>query len=233
MTADGTLLWPTTTTTKRGPKPKMTLDRIVDAAIGLADEHGLATVSMQRVADELGATKMSLYRYLPGKAELTALMLDKRLGAPPSPRETNGNEWRHDLRAWTNGVHRRFAEAPWALELAVGARIIGPNELAWMERGLAALADTPLTWPERLDVLALLSGHARNIVQQQTTTGRPEHEIATLLVGIVEENSADFPHVAAAFAGGSAGGGRDDALDFGIERILDGVDALIATRGAL
>ncbi|WP_223692809.1 TetR/AcrR family transcriptional regulator [Leifsonia poae] len=232
MAFDRTLLWPGQSTPKRGPKPKTSLERIVDAAIGIADADGLAAVSMQRVADEIGATKMSLYRYVPGKSELTALMLDKRLGAPPTAENETvaRTNWRADLTAWTVEIHRRFLAAPWALELAVGARVIGPNELAWYELGLTALAGTPLRAAEQLDVLALLSGHVRSIVQQQVTTGAPEEATAALMMEIIGENATRFPHVASAFAGASAGDDRDNALAFGTERILDGIQQLIVTR---
>ena len=229
MAIDRTLLWPSQSIPKRGPKPRMTLERIVAAAVGIADTEGLAAASMQRVADELGATKMSLYRYVPGKSELTALMLDKRLGAPPAPATAAQPDWRTALSAWTIEIHRRFSEAPWTLELAVGARVIGPNELAWTERGLAALTGTPLTGAEQLDVLALLSGHARSIVQQQTIV-EPEHVTAVLMSGIIEEHATRFPYVAAAYASASVSGVRDDALHFGTDRILDGIQTLISTR---
>ena len=229
MGFDRSLLWPSQATTRRGPKPKMTLDGIVDAAIRIADAEGLAAVSMQHIADDLGVTKMSIYRYVPGKAELTALMLDKGVGAPPESLEADAG-WRAGLTGWSIAIHRRFAEAPWALELAVGARVVGPNELAWFERGLATLARTPLTGAEKLDVLALLSGHVRGVVQQQSANDEPERTMATLMSQIIEEQTERFPEVAAAFGDTAATGGQDQALGFGIDRILDGVQALIASR---
>jgi AcrR family transcriptional regulator len=227
---DQTLLWPAGSVTKRGPKPKLTLEGIVAAATAIADAHGLAAVSMQRVAEEIGVTKMSLYRYVPGKSELTALMFDTRLGGPPTVSEQEG--WRAGLEAWTVGIHDRFADAPWTLELAVGARVIGPNELAWLELGLMALAGTPLSGVEQLDVLALLSGHVRSIVQQRATTGDPERATAALMSTIIEEHASHFPYVAAAFGETSSTVDRDNALDFGTDRILDGVESLITARTA-
>src|SRR5690348_482873 len=66
----------------KGPKPGLTLARIVTAAIGVADAEGLAAVSMSRVATELGAAPMSLYRYVTGKDELLELMVDTAMGPP-------------------------------------------------------------------------------------------------------------------------------------------------------
>ena len=71
------LLWGLGERPSRGPKPGLTLDRIVTAAVAVADAEGLGALSMRRVATDLGVGTMSLYRYVPGKAELLDLMLDK------------------------------------------------------------------------------------------------------------------------------------------------------------
>lgn len=229
------LLWADTTRPRRGPKPAMTLQGVVDAAIAVADAEGLAAVSMQRVADELGATKMALYRYVPGKAELNTLMLDRALGAPSEPAAPSGAgegspDWPALLADWARELYRRFVERPWGLELAVGARIIGPNELAWFEVGLAALSGVPLTAAERLDVLALLSGHVRSVVQQQERDVAPEQSMGAMMARIVADHADTFPYTADAFAESAADPGQDQALEFGLERILDGVAALTASR---
>ena len=78
------LLWGTRQRPRRGPKPSLSLERIVTEAIALADAEGLANLSMQHLAERLGCAKMALYRYVPGKAEMVALMLDAGLGDPPS-----------------------------------------------------------------------------------------------------------------------------------------------------
>src|ERR1700712_5698711 len=93
MTAE--FLWQERSKPTRGPKPALTLDQIADAAVAIADAEGLDAVSMQRVAADLGYTKMSLYRYLPGKAELVAAMVERALGGPPSI--AVDGEWRAGL----------------------------------------------------------------------------------------------------------------------------------------
>src|SRR4051812_40613538 len=85
------LLWGTREAPTRGPKPGLDLGRIVTAAIEVADGSGLAALSMRKVAEQLGVGTMSLYRYVPGKAELLDLMLDAayaemlRLDTAPRP----------------------------------------------------------------------------------------------------------------------------------------------------
>src|SRR2546430_8383649 len=72
---------------EQGKKPRvaLTLPGIVKAAIYVADTDGIEAVSMQRVAGDLGFTKMSLYRHVPGKTELLGIMIDTAVGGPPDP----------------------------------------------------------------------------------------------------------------------------------------------------
>ena len=77
------LLWDQSVSARRGPKPALSLEAIAAAGIGLADADGLAAVTMQRVAAALSVTKMALYRYVPGKAEMVALMIDLAIGEAP------------------------------------------------------------------------------------------------------------------------------------------------------
>jgi AcrR family transcriptional regulator len=235
------LLWGARDRPRRGPRPSLSLDRIVAEAISLADAEGLASLSMQHLAGRLGCAKMALYRYVPGKSELVALMVDAALGDPPEPpaptsltgrAPASGEQrWRTVLRLWATTINARYRLHPWAIEATAGARPTGPHEMAWMETALAALAGTGLTGPERLDAVALLNGHVRSLVQV-TPAGQHdlETEMARQIGAALAANPDRYPQVLAAFSESPPAGGRDNALDFGIDRILDGLAALIATR---
>ena len=215
-------LWHERSRPSRGPKPALTLDQLTDTAIAIADAEGLAAVSMQRVAAVLGYTKMSLYRYLPGKAELTAAMLERAVGAPP---ELPAG-WRAALTEWAERLLARYARHAWAIEATAGDRPIGPNEVGWLERGLAALP-AGLTGAERMDAVATVAGHVRMIAGQ---AGTGEAGLTAAIGLVLREHADRFPAVAAAVAEVAEHGGGDQALRFGLERILDGLAALISTR---
>ena len=246
------LLWGTHQRPRRGPKPSLTLERIVTEAIALADAEGLANLSMQHLAERLGCAKMALYRYVPGKAELVALMVDAALGDAPQPLAPTGRpvqagrpvqtdqaaapgepSWRAVLRLWATTIFDRYRAHPWSIEASAGARPTGPNEMAWMETALGVLAGTGLTGPERLDAVVLLNGHVRSLVQV-TAAGQQdlEAEIARQVGAALSANPGRYPQVLAAFSGSPPSAGRDNALQFGIDRILDGLAALIAARSA-
>src|SRR4051794_35258783 len=185
-------LWGERSRPTRGPKPALTLERIADAAIAVADTEGLAAVSMQRVAADLGYTKMSLYRYLPGKAELVAAMLERGIGAPPVLTATS---WRAALIEWAGALLARYAGRAWVLEsTALGGRPIGPNEVGWMESALVVLP-AGLTGAERLDTVATVAGHVRMIAGQD---GSPESEFSAAIELVLREHADRFPAVAAA-----------------------------------
>ncbi|MFE1592709.1 TetR/AcrR family transcriptional regulator [Nocardia sp. NPDC058705] len=228
------LLWGTAQRPKRGPKPALTLDGIVAEAIALADAEGLAALSMQRLAERLGFTKMSLYRYVPGKEQLTALMLDAAIGEPPNSADVQ-QDWRSGLRDWGTAIFARYLAHPWAIELTLGVRPFGPNEMGWTEAALIALAGTGLTGSEKLDTIVLLNGHARNLAQQVASmSGEGEVQFTEQFTAMMTAAAGRYPAVGAAFAEEAAApagkGGPDDALRFGVDRILDGLAVLIDQR---
>jgi AcrR family transcriptional regulator len=228
------LLWGTAQRPRRGPRPSLTLERIVAEAIEHADAEGLATLSMQRLAERLGYAKMALYRYVPGKAELGALMLDAALGPAPDPAEAalDDEPWRARLRDWAMTMFERMLAHPWAHELALGVRPLGPNEVGWMESALTALAGSGLTGAESLDTIALLAGHVRGLALQAAAAGGGNMEAALgrQISEALAARADRYPRTVAAFTESGPPGARDNALGFGIDRILDGLGVLIAAR---
>jgi AcrR family transcriptional regulator len=228
------LLWGTRSQPPRGRRPALSIQRIAQAAIKIADADGLAAVSMQRIADDLGFTKMAMYRHVPGKAELVALMVDTAAGAPPLLDGRAGG-WRAQLDHWARRLLELLRRHPWLLDATVGARIMGPNELGWLERAVAALDGTGLDGSERVDAVVLVLGHVRTIAQQSgTPTGTPHHhseeQLSTSIAELLRTHGDRYPALTAALAPASSHGSQDTALDFGLDRIFDGLGVLIAQR---
>lgn len=227
------LLWDQPATPRRGPRPTLTLAAITRAGVELADEEGLASVTMQRIAAALGVTKMALYRYVPGKDELVALMTEAAMGEAPDLAAVPGG-WRPKLREWARRLFAGFVRHPWLADTTVGPRAVGPNELGWTEQAVAALVGTGLRGAEILDVAATLAGHARAMAQQAaaaTTGGQTaERGLTEAMAALLRGREDRFPALVATLDALASEGGQDDALDFGLTRILDGVELLIATR---
>jgi AcrR family transcriptional regulator len=234
LAAAAALLWGHRPAPKRGPKPTLSLEAIARAGIEIADADGLAAVTMQSVAAALGFTKMALYRYVPGKVELVALMTDIGMGEPPPP-GTARDGWRARLDLWARRLFELFLQHPWALETTVGARAVGPNELRWLEQAVAALAGSGLHGHEVLDTAVTLAGHARAIAQQEAATsgeGSAEQSLNAFIAAVLPVHGHRFPALAAAATEAVELGGQGQAFDFGLARILDGIELLITARTA-
>lgn len=218
-------------TPKRGPKPALNLEIIAAAGIEIADADGLTALTMQRVADALGFTKMALYRYVPGKDELVALMTEAAMGLPAG---AGAGGWREKLDDWSRMIFDRFVRHPWALQTTVGTRVMGPNELSWLEQALAALEGTGLSGSEMLDVVVTLIGHVRAIAEQFAAMGdSPEHDLDLSLTALLAGHEERFPSLIAALGSATAAPAtQDKALDFGLARILDGVELLMSRRSS-
>ena len=224
------LLWGKEPARTRGPKPAITLTAIAEAGIAIADAEGLDAVSMQRVAGELPVTKMALYRYVPGKTELVAVMSDLAMGGPP---DRPGLPWREALRTWALDLYDGFTRHPWLLQSTIGRRLLGPNELTWMERGVAALTGSGLSGGEQLDSILVITSHVRNIAQQSTTfpghtTGLTEEDMQRALAEILTTEADRVPHLTTAMR--TSAGSENQGLEFGLARILDGLELLINDR---
>jgi AcrR family transcriptional regulator len=226
------LAWGVTGRPGRGPKRALTLGQIVEAGIALAVADGIAGVSMGRVAERLGVSTMALYRYVPGKDDLLEIMVDAALGPPPPAREAE--TWRAGLLRWAIGVRDSYRANPWALRVPITAPPLGPNNVRWLENALASLAATPLTGQEKISSVLLISGFIRSEelllhdVAAARRPGEPADAYARLLATLIDDR--DFPHVSAVLATGAMGDeeGIDAEFEFGIERVLDGIGALIA-----
>jgi AcrR family transcriptional regulator len=220
----------------RGPKPGLRLERIVEAGVRVASSEGLAAVSMARVAQELGTSTMSLYRYVAAKDELLMLMVDAALGPPPPIAPDEG--WRQALSRWAWSQHERMGQHPWAVRVPISGPPATRNQLAWMEGVLWSLRDTGLAEDEKASVLLLLSGYVRNeatLTAELMASGFISDEAmmgySRLLRTLTDSDR--FPALHALLESGvfDRADPPEKEFGFGLERILDGVEALILERG--
>ncbi|GAA1300234.1 TetR/AcrR family transcriptional regulator [Saccharothrix xinjiangensis] len=221
------LLWGGRDKPARRPRLALTVDRIAAAAIEVADAEGLGAVSMQHVAAKLDVTKMALYRHVASKAELVAVMTESAIGEPPDLRDVPGG-WRSRLVRWSELMRETWQRHPWIPAATTGERATGPHEVGWTESAVAALEGTGLDGGERMDAVFLLSGHIRNTMSSATAGTQPwtadKH-----LRSVLHEHRQRFPALHAA-AGATNGSPRDNGWEFGLDRILDGLEVLIDSR---
>lgn len=234
------LLWQGAQRPGRGPKPGLTLERIVAAAVDLADREGLSALSMRRVAAELGSGTMSLYRYVPGKGELLDLMLDQVARLPDDAEEHRGEHWRTAMERLARGTWRLYHDHPWLLQVNQSRPLLGPNALAAFDFTLAAFDGLPLTGREKVAVIMAVdhyvTGTARTYllqreVREQSEVSDEEFWSAQEPTLVKAMESGDYPQLAELSEDAFSIGGAE-ALEFGLAPLLDGLEAFISAKCA-
>jgi AcrR family transcriptional regulator len=214
------LLWRRTEPSRRGPKPRLSVDAVVAAAIALADSDGLEAVTMRAVAERLGVSPMTLYTYVPGKAELLDLMLDALWLA--MPREAGPT-----VRSVADSNRALYDAHPWAARVTTARPPLGPGLMAKYEYELGAFDG--LDDLDRDAALTHVLGFVQGIAAQEPAEG-PDLEwweaVGPLLAELV--TAEDYPLASrVGSAAGEAQGGAYDAeraYRFGLERIIEGLE---------
>jgi len=233
------LAWGVAASPNRGPRRELSIERIVDAAVELADADGLEGVSMAKVAARLGYTTMSLYRYVTSKDDLLLLMQEQVIGVEPPPAH-EPPDWRAELREWAQFTQALLREHSWYLDIPVQGAPLTPNNLQVVDRGLRALRSVPLDQEEKMAVILLASNYARAAAQLQRDLARAVAAAGghdDVLGGAYEAVLRDlvdgerFPFLRPLVESGAyVGEGAIDDVAFGMERVLDGIAAYIDAR---
>ncbi len=196
------LLWRPTAAgdvrTGPGPKPGLSVDVIVDAAIAVADAEGMAGLSMRAVGERLGRTAMALYTYVPNKSELVDLMYDRAHAELPTG---YGHEagWRAAATAWAEDLWAFCLRHPWVLQVSQARPVLGPNEFVVLETVVRILHGTGLPARVLRGVVSALfhfvRGSAQTVTearQAATATGLSDDEWWYARSALLEEVAPDF-----------------------------------------
>jgi AcrR family transcriptional regulator len=151
------------TRARRGPRPRVSLDAVLDAAIDIADADGLAALSMRGLAERLGLGAMSLYTYVPGRDELVVLMVDHVYGLRHRP--WPGNDVRARITSVAESAYEEFTTHPWLLDTGGLRAWLGPHATERYEWQLHAVDGIGLTDVEMDQAVALLEGIAASAVR--------------------------------------------------------------------
>lgn len=230
------LAWGVAAHPQRGPKRELSIEGIVDTAIAIADEKGLSAVSMSSVAASLGFTTMSLYRYVSAKEDLLLLMQDQAIGLP-SRAVLETDDWREGLTTCYRELIEMYATHPWVLDIDITGMPNTPNNLVWMDYGLAVLKGSALSPPERLATVLALTGSARwesyinrgyDSRAAQTSVNPNERDIADAHIISTLVTAEQFPFLYEAVQAGVFTD-DDNPFEYGLSRLLDGVALYMST----
>jgi len=231
-----------------GPRPALSVDLVVDAAIAVADADGMAGLSMRAVGERLGRTAMALYTYVPSKSELIDLMYDRALAELPA-KYTPSDGWRADVTSWAGDLWAFYLRHPWVLQVSQARPVLGPNEYVVLEAVLGILYRTGLEAKTLYRVVGTLfhfiRGAAQTVVESRqaaTATGVPDDEWwfarSALLAEVAPDFATRFPTVAK-LESEQAFEMADESVPYleqearemfevGLAVLLDGVEATVA-----
>ncbi|WP_205647641.1 TetR/AcrR family transcriptional regulator [Agromyces badenianii] len=240
------LAWGVAVNPQRGPKRELSIERIVDAAIEIADAEGLPAVSMSRVAASLGFTTMSLYRYVTSKDDLILLMQEDAV-EPPVPDESIERGWRDGVTAWVLAMRAAYREHPWLVDIPISGAPITPNSLLIVDWFLREVRSLPLSDGEKMSALLLLTSYGRATSAQERDLGAAAAAAAdpadisgtSFFEALAELVTPErFPHLSPLFAAGgyvvppgTDPGDTDEDFEFGLQRILDGIEYHVGRVG--
>jgi AcrR family transcriptional regulator len=235
------LLWRRTLGTpqgSRGPKQRVSVDEVVRAAVEVADAEGLPAFSMRKVADRLGLKLMSIYTYVPGRSELIGLMVDEVYGEQNLRPHTG--PLRDRMAAIARQLWDEYHRHPWLLQVDNARPWIGPNGSDRYEWQLAAIDGAGFTDLEMDQVVTLLSGFAAGSARASIDARRTAEQSgisdaewwetnAPVLERVMPSDAYPISGRVGTVAGQEYNAVSDPArsFTFGLDRILDGLEALL------
>lgn len=212
------------------PRPALTRDRVVEAAVRVADRGGLAHVSMRNVGRELGVEAMSLYHHVAGKDALLDALADRvfseiELPAPDRP-------WRPAMAERATSARAVLAAHPWALGLVESRRDPGPALLRHHDTVLGCLRRNGFTVALAAHAFSVLDAYVYGFVLTEVNLPFEPGEGADEFVAALGLPVEEFPHLAELMAEQVRGRGYAYADEFGhgLDLILDGLAARLGGR---
>lgn len=217
-----------------GRPTTLTRERVLAAAVALADREGLAAVSMRRVGQEVGVEAMSLYTHVKGKDDLLAAMVDNVVGEIPVaiPAPIPPSDWKPALRGTILAARAVMLRHPWAPRLLEQRSQPGPSTLRYLDRVMGVMRSGGLSLAVTHHALHVLGSRLMGFTQDlfdDSTSGDP-----AMAAAIAAQLGPTHPYVAEMALGATHDGGLggcDDDVEFAValDLILDGLDRLSAT----
>ena len=208
-------------------RTQLTRERVVSAAIELADRDGIESLSMRKLAQELGVEAMSLYTHVRNKNDLLNALADAVIGQIPI--SADGSDWKASLRQMALGARTVMLRHPWAPRAVEAQDAPGPGALRYINAVLGVLREGGFTVAQAHHALHILGSRGLGFTQDLfDDSGELGPEAADV---IAKQLSASHPYIVemalAVSHSGALGPCDDDAeFEFVLDFILDGLARL-------
>jgi AcrR family transcriptional regulator len=216
-----------------GPRPPLTRDRVLQAAVEVADRDGLAALTMRRLGETLGVEAMSLYNHVANKEQLLDGMVDLVFGEIelPSP----GGDWSGAMRARAVSVRGALRRHRWAIGLMESGAAPGPATLRHHDRVLGCLREAGFSVALAAHAFSLLDSYIYGFALEEASlpfeTPEQTADVAEAILAGVP--AAEYPHLRELTTEHVLQPGYDygDEFVFGLELILDGLARALSASG--
>ncbi|MEV7541554.1 TetR/AcrR family transcriptional regulator C-terminal domain-containing protein [Streptomyces sp. NPDC089915] len=218
-------------TTRQQSREPLTRQRVLHAAVGLADAGGLATLSMRKLGEAIGVEAMSLYNHVANKDDLLDGMVDLVFGEIELP--VPGDEWRQAMRRRAIGMRLALARHPWAIGLMESRSTPGPATLRHHDAVLGCLREGGFSLALTAHAVSVLDSYIYGFALQEKSLpfGSPEETAGlaeSIMGGFGDDEYPYLTEIATAHVmrpGYSFG----DEFEYGLDLVLDGLGRAAAS----
>ena len=215
----------TETGSNAGRRLPLSRERVLRAAIALADQSGIESLTMRKLGQELGVEAMSLYNHVANKDDILDGIVDLVLGdieVPPT-----GTEWKTAMRQRAISAHEVLLAHPWAALQIMSHFNIGLGMTRYLDATLGRLREGGFSIEGALDAWHTLDSHIYGFTLQELSLPFEADEAPQVSADVLGQLSADkYPHVVEIITHVMASGRVED-FEFGLDLILDGLERIL------
>ena len=212
-------------------RPALSRERIVGAAVAVADRGGLEAVSMRQVGRELGVEAMSLYHHLRGKDDLLDALADWAFAEITLP--ASGRPWRAEMVSRTSSARDVLRAHPWALGLLESRRNPGPALLRHHDAVLGCLRTQGFSVVLAAHAYSVLDSYVFGFVLTELNLPMEPGEDTEEFAAEIELLGEDYPHLVEMIGEMVVGRGYAyaDEFTYGLDLVLDAIADRLAREG--
>jgi AcrR family transcriptional regulator len=202
-------------------------ERILHAALELADRAGLDAVSMRRLGQELGVEAMSLYNHVANKDDILRGIFEVVMDEVEPATDEDG--WKVGIYASAASAHQTLVRHPWAHEVMMSTAVISPGRMRWMESVLKTLREAGFSVEQSCHAYHALDSHVIGFTLWQASFPAGA-ELRALAERALSELSPDeFPYAAEHIRHHLVEPvpSAKSEFEFGLDLILDGLERML------
>jgi AcrR family transcriptional regulator len=212
---------------KTAPRLPLTREKILQAAVDLADKAGLDALTMRQLGGELGVEAMSLYKHVSNKDEILDGMIELVVGQIEIP--SSDAEWREAMRQRAVSARAVLRRHSWAIGLFEARSSTGPTVVSYLNAVLGSLRSAGFSIEQAAHAFWLLDCYVYGHVIQETSipVNSPEESPASQEVVLEQITTDELPHLIELEKHAlTSKFSFDGEFQFGLDLILDGLDRL-------